>query len=81
VTDYAAIELLLDSIDREFGGIDCLVTAAGIGGGEPLVDYTPESIRSMIDVNVDFPPLARLMTNRFCRSLVLSKLLNSSSGE
>jgi len=52
VTDYAAIEALLDSIAGDFGGIDCLVTAAGIGSGIPLVDYTPEKIHNMFDVNV-----------------------------
>ena len=42
----------LSKVKKDFGTLDCLVNAAGVGGGGPLVDCGRDTIQKIIDVNV-----------------------------
>lgn len=52
VTDIARINEIIEAGIAEFGGIDGLVTSAGIVKTGPSFDVTPETFREHMDVNV-----------------------------
>lgn len=53
ITDVAAIEAAASDIERDHGQIHGLVAAAGISIATPAADYTLESWRRIMDVNLD----------------------------
>ncbi|KAK6379434.1 hypothetical protein LTS17_006352 [Exophiala oligosperma] len=52
VTDNDKLRATFEAITVQFGSIDCLVTAAGIGLGGPLVAYEKSAIERIISINV-----------------------------
>ncbi len=52
VVDPAAVRRAVDEAERELGGIDLLVTAAGIASPALLSDTDDDTWRSMLDVNL-----------------------------
>jgi NAD(P)-dependent dehydrogenase (short-subunit alcohol dehydrogenase family) len=52
VSDDRAIAGAVDRFASTFGGIDIVVSAAGIDGPSPLKDLTPEIWRKQLDVNL-----------------------------
>jgi len=52
VSDHDALRSTFEAVTRQFGSIDCLVTAAGIGMGGPLVSYEKAAIDKIIAINV-----------------------------
>lgn len=53
VTDVAAIEALAAEVEAEQGVVHGLVVTAGISIGTPAADYTLESWRRIMNVNLD----------------------------
>lgn len=53
VTDRAAIDTTVDSIEREIGPIDILFNNAGIQRRIPFVDIPAETWREVLSVNLD----------------------------
>lgn len=52
VTDPQAMEKAVADTVKTFGGIDCVITAAGIVSVEPAVDANPDTFRKTLEVNV-----------------------------
>lgn len=52
IADFQALQKVFAQVKNDFGSIDSLVNAAGIGVGGPLVDSSQEDIRKTLDVNV-----------------------------
>ncbi|ORZ23990.1 hypothetical protein BCR42DRAFT_365058 [Absidia repens] len=52
VTNDEEVSMLFDQIVQHHGGLDVLVTAAGINQVCPAIDYTAASFRKIFDVNV-----------------------------
>jgi len=52
VADHDALRSTFEAVTRQFGSIDCLVTAAGVGIGGPLVSYEKAAIDKIIAINV-----------------------------
>lgn len=61
VTDNDKLRATFEAITVQFGSIDCLVTAAGIGLGGPLVAYEKSAIERIISINVGLPPHPQLI--------------------
>ena len=55
LTDPAAADRLVDSIEREWGGLDVLVANAGAGVSAPLARTTDEDWQRMLDLNLTAP--------------------------
>jgi NAD(P)-dependent dehydrogenase (short-subunit alcohol dehydrogenase family) len=55
VTVDADIERVVERIEEEAGGVDCLVNNAGYGQYGPLEDVSTERLQSQFDVNVYGP--------------------------
>jgi NAD(P)-dependent dehydrogenase (short-subunit alcohol dehydrogenase family) len=59
---------VFDAVDRELGGLDILIAAAGIGS-EPLMAFTDESWRDVIESNlVSYVACTRAAVERIRRS-------------
>ena len=76
-----AVSLMLD----RFGGVDCVITSAGMVRVEPAVDVSPEDFRRTLEVNVtgSFLPAraaARWMTENGGGSIVMLGSVYGSSG-
>lgn len=52
VTNDEEVAMVFDQIVQHHGGLDILVTAAGINQVCPAVDYTAKDFRKIFDVNV-----------------------------
>lgn len=52
LTDFAAVKAAVDRVAQELGTPDILVNNAGISAREPLSEYTPESFKKIMDLNV-----------------------------
>ncbi|KAI8365922.1 KR domain protein [Radiomyces spectabilis] len=52
VTNDEEVAMLFDQIVQQHGGLDILVTAAGINNVCPAIDYTADTFRKIFDVNV-----------------------------
>lgn len=52
LTDFAAVKAAVDRVAQELGTPDILVNNAGISAREPLSEYTPESFKRIMDLNV-----------------------------
>jgi 3-oxoacyl-[acyl-carrier protein] reductase len=55
VTSRRSVEALIQTARREMGGIDVLVTAAGIGNRAGFLDASEDDWQSVMDVNVSGP--------------------------
>jgi gluconate 5-dehydrogenase len=55
VTDEAAVNVLVATIEKEIGVIDILVNNAGIIKRVPMVDMSAEDFRKVIDVDLNAP--------------------------
>jgi gluconate 5-dehydrogenase len=53
VTDRAAIERVIDTIERDVGPIDILFNNAGIQRRTPLIDFPAETWREVMSINLD----------------------------
>jgi NAD(P)-dependent dehydrogenase (short-subunit alcohol dehydrogenase family) len=51
VTDVAALEKAVATAVRSFGRLDVVFANAGVSGGTPLGETTPEAFRRIIDIN------------------------------
>jgi NAD(P)-dependent dehydrogenase (short-subunit alcohol dehydrogenase family) len=52
VTDIAALEEAVATAVRAFGHLDMVFANAGVSGGTPLGETTPEAFRRIIDINL-----------------------------
>lgn len=52
VTSYAEVEALMARARQALGGLDIVVNNSGVALVKPLVDWTPEEWRALIDVNL-----------------------------
>ncbi len=52
VTDVAALEEAVATAVRSFGRLDVVFANAGVSGGTPLGETTPEAFRRIIDINL-----------------------------
>ncbi|MEM1126218.1 MAG: SDR family oxidoreductase [Bacteroidota bacterium] len=52
VRDTAAIRACVRFLEERFGAIDVLVNNAGLSPYKPLVDWTPDEIDTVLDVNL-----------------------------
>lgn len=52
VTDPDAVAGVVERVERESGGLDCLVNCAGVGYYGPLADLPTETLREGFEVNV-----------------------------
>ncbi|KAF7546010.1 hypothetical protein G7Z17_g8734 [Cylindrodendrum hubeiense] len=52
VTKYDVLKASFDSVVKDFGRIDGLVTAAGICPDEPFIERAPESVARCMNINV-----------------------------
>lgn len=52
VTDLASVTNMVSTIHGEFGRIDVLINAFGLGAIKPLLDIPPKDAKQVIDVNV-----------------------------
>jgi 2-deoxy-D-gluconate 3-dehydrogenase len=52
VTSYAEVEALVERAKRELGRIDVLVNNAGVARVKPLVEWSPDEWRGLLDVNL-----------------------------
>ncbi|EQB53516.1 hypothetical protein CGLO_06764 [Colletotrichum gloeosporioides Cg-14] len=51
VTDFQRLKLTFDSIARDFGRIDGLITAAGVVSDEPMLQRDPASVKRCLEIN------------------------------
>lgn len=52
VTSYADVETLMTRAYRELGRLDIVVNNSGVARVKPLVEWTPEEWRALVDVNL-----------------------------
>ena len=52
VTSYAEVEALIERARQELGRLDVLVNNAGVAVVKPLVEWTPEEWRALVDINL-----------------------------
>lgn len=52
VTEEADIAKAVDAMTQEFGGIDCLITSAGIVKVEPSFEVSVDTFRKTLEINV-----------------------------
>jgi len=52
VTDLASVTHMVQTVHSEFGRIDVLINAFGLGAIKPLLDIQPKDAKQVIDVNV-----------------------------
>lgn len=53
VTDFDKVAETVKAVADDFGKIDILVNNAGLGMADPLVDFTPENWKKIIDININ----------------------------
>jgi len=53
VTDEDAVAALVDTAAERFGGLDVVVSNAGLGRDDAVEDLSTDDYRAMMDVNVD----------------------------
>lgn len=51
VLDYADVKKAVDSVVKEFGGIDFMIDTVGGGVIKPFKDFTPELFRQQVEFN------------------------------
>ena len=59
VTSMNALRAAFTSVREALGSVDCLVNAAGIGTGGPLIGHSEETINKIIGINVSLRVLPR----------------------
>lgn len=47
------VHRMVDAVFSDFGRIDILVNSAGVNNRKPIVDYTPEEWKEIIDINLN----------------------------
>ncbi|HET9491756.1 MAG TPA: glucose 1-dehydrogenase [Methylomirabilota bacterium] len=52
VTSYAEVETLMTRALRELGRLDIVVNNSGVARVKPLVEWTPDEWRALVDVNL-----------------------------
>jgi 2-deoxy-D-gluconate 3-dehydrogenase len=52
VTSYTEVEVLMTRAREELGRLDVLVNNAGVARVKPLIEWTPEEWRALVDVNL-----------------------------
>ena len=52
VTSYPAVEALMQSAVSALGRLDVIVNNSGVARGAPLVEWTPDEWRALLDVNL-----------------------------
>lgn len=53
VTDPESVNRMIEDYEKDFGDIDFAINNAGIFTGDPALDISPETFRSVIDVNLN----------------------------
>lgn len=84
-TEAAVCDRAVSAMVERFGGVDCVVTSAGLVKVEPALDVSPEDFRRTLDVNVLGSFLAaraaaRWMTANGGGSIVMIGSVYGSSG-
>lgn len=85
VTNEDNVEDAISQMVDRFGGVDCVVTSAGIVKAEPALEASLETFRQTIDINVTgswiaAQKAARLMTQNNGGSIVFIGSVYGSSG-
>lgn len=52
VTDPDSVNAMIEAYEKDYGDIDFAINNAGIFTGDPALDISPETFRSVIDVNL-----------------------------
>ncbi|MGH7311781.1 MAG: SDR family NAD(P)-dependent oxidoreductase, partial [Candidatus Rokuibacteriota bacterium] len=52
VTSYAEVEVLMTRAREELGRLDIVVNNSGVARVKPLIEWTPEEWRALVDVNL-----------------------------
>jgi NAD(P)-dependent dehydrogenase (short-subunit alcohol dehydrogenase family) len=52
VTSYAEVDVLMTRARQELGRLDVLVNNSGVARVKPLIEWTPEEWRALVDVNL-----------------------------
>lgn len=86
LTNAAAVEAAILSVQEKYGRIDILVNNAGISQSTPLYDYTPEEFSKIIDLNVKalfytILPAARIMKEQGGGCIINTSSMVSFSGQ
>lgn len=53
VTDPASVNAMIEAYEKDYGDIDFAINNAGIFTGDEAIDISPETFRSVIDVNLN----------------------------
>jgi sorbose reductase len=53
VTDPISVKTMIDNYEKDFSTIDFAINNAGIFTGDPALDISPETFKSVIDVNLN----------------------------
>ncbi|MGG7581925.1 L-iditol 2-dehydrogenase [Rhizobium sp. Nf11,1] len=80
VTDLAAIDAVVNTIDAEFGGIDILINNAAIFDMAPVNDITEESYDRVFSINLKGPLfMMKAVSNVMIRRGRGGKIINMAS--
>ncbi|HEY9420459.1 MAG TPA: glucose 1-dehydrogenase [Thermoanaerobaculia bacterium] len=71
VTDGNQVELLFDTVEARWGGLDCLINNAGVWVHDPLAQTQPERLQATLAVNVVGPFL--------CARYAIPRLMGSDN--
>lgn len=81
VTDVSDVEGMFRAVERQWGGVDVLVSNAGSGSGKALVDTTDDEWRQTIELNLTAPfrcvrrALPAMLEQRWGRIVVMASVV------
>jgi len=80
VTDEDAVTRAVERAAHDLGGLDGLVNAAGIAGGQLLVNTTRQHWRNVLEVNLTGPMLVTRVAVAFLQRNTRGTIVNVASG-
>lgn len=81
VTDVSDVEGMFRAVERQWGGVEVLVSNAGSGSGKALVDTTDDEWRRTIELNLTAPfrcvrrALPAMLEHRWGRIVVMASVV------